>query len=323
MKIRLRRSIVGLLGALALLSSVPTSAASYPERPIKLVVPFPPGATTDVVGRAIAQWLSASLGQQVVVENRAGAAATIGTQFVATSPPDGYTLLLGISSSMVVAPVFTKVPYDPVKDFAPISIVTSAPFGLVVHPSVPAKNTAELIALAKARPGALNMASSGDGSSAHLTGELFKSMAGINMTHVPYKGGAPAMTDLIGGQVEVLFDVVSATLPHVASGKVRALGVSSTERLAASPDIPTIAETVPGYESSAWFGIPAPAGTPPEIVSRLNRELVDAVSRPENQKFLTERGLQPIGTTPERFADQIRNDLVKWGKVVKEATAKR
>lgn len=318
-----RRLVLASLALAALLCAAPTPAASFPDRPIKLVVPFPAGATTDVVGRAIAQWLSLSLGQQVVVENRAGAAATIGTSYVANAKPDGYTLLLGISSSMVVAPVFTTVPYDPAKDFAPISIAASAPFAMVVHPSVPAKTTQELIDLAKAKPGILNMASSGEGSSAHLTGELFKSMAGIDMTHVPYKGGAPAMTDLIGGQVEVLFDIVSATLPHIAAGKIRALGVSSTERLASAPDIPTIAETVPGYESGAWFGVLAPAGTPPEIVALLNAEIVKAVSRPENRKFLADRGLQPLGSSPEEFSARIRDDLVKWAKVVKEARARR
>jgi tripartite-type tricarboxylate transporter receptor subunit TctC len=309
---------------LAALAFIPLSAGAqgYPERTIKLVVPFPAGGATDLVARAVSQKLADALGKPVIVENRPGAAAAIGTDFVAKSAPDGYTLLMGISSSMVVGPVYSKVPYDPVRDFAPISILTVSPFAVVVRPSLPARTVPDLISLAKAQPGRLNMASFGSGSSSHLAGELFKSMAAINMTHVPYKGGAPALQDLLGGSVDVMFDIVSSVRPHIASGKLRGLAVTGLKRSPAAPDLPTAAETIPGFEASAWFGILAPAGTPSEVVGRLNKELVRIVKGPELQQLFSAQAMEPVGSTPEQFAETIKQDLAKWSKVIRDAGIK-
>ena len=321
MKFPAARMLCRLFAAFAIATS-PVAAqaqATYPDRPIKLVVPFPAGGATDLVARTLAQKLGDALGKPVVVENKPGAAAALGTDFVAKSPPDGYTLVLGISSSMVVGPVYTKVPYDPVRDFAPISIATVSPFALVVHPSVPAKSVPELIALAKAKPGELNMASFGSGSSSHLAGELFKAMAGVNLTHVPYKGGPPALQDLIAGRVQVMFDIISSVRAHMEGGRVRALAVTGPKRSAVAPEVPTVAESVPGFEASAWFGILAPAGTPEPIIRRLNKEIVQIVKGPQLQELYAKQAMEPVGSTPEEFAAVIKADLAKWSKVIKDA----
>jgi tripartite-type tricarboxylate transporter receptor subunit TctC len=298
-------------------------AADYPNKPIRLVVPFAAGGTTDFLARAIAQDLGTSMGTTVVVDNRPGAGGNIGSDLVARSEPDGYTLLLGtVGTHAINASLYKKMPYDTVKDFAPISLVASVPNILVVHPSVPAKSVKELIALAKAKPGTLAFASSGNGSSIHLSGELFKSMAEVDMFHVPYKGSGPALTDLVGGQVQLMFDNMPSSFPHVKAGRLRALAVTSAKRSPAAPDVPTIAESgVPGYEAVAWFGILAPAGTPPEIVKKLNTEIAKTLKSPEVTKRLASQGAEPVSNTPEQFAAYIKSEMAKWAKVVKASGA--
>ena len=318
---RLLRGLFAALSTLAITCAA-HAQGTYPDRPIKLIVPFPAGGATDLIARTLGQKLGEALGKPVVVENKPGAAAALGTDLVAKSPPDGYTLVLGISSSMVVGPVYTKVPYDPVRDFAPISIATVSPFALVVHPSVPAKSVRELVALAKEKPGELNVASFGSGSSSHLTAELFKAMAGVNLTHVPYKGGPPALQDLIAGRVQVMFDIVSSVRAHIEAGRVRALAVTGPRRSPVAPEIPAVAETLPGFESSAWFGILAPAGTPEPIIRRLNTEIVRIVKGPDLKELYAKQAMEPVGSTPEEFAAVIKADLAKWAKVIKDAGIK-
>jgi tripartite-type tricarboxylate transporter receptor subunit TctC len=310
--------------ATTLVASVPGAyAADYPSKPIHIVVPFAAGGTTDFLARAIAQDLGTSMGTTVIVDNRPGAGGNIGSDLVAKSAPDGYTLLLGtVGTHAINASLYKKMPYDTVKDFAPISLVASVPNILVVHPSVPAKSVKELIALAKAKPGALAFASSGNGSSIHLSGELFKSMTDVDMVHVPYKGSGPALTDLVGGQVQLMFDNMPSSFPHVKAGRLRALAVTSSKRSPAAPDVPTIAESgVPGYESVAWFGILAPAGTPPEIVKKLNAEIAKTLKSPEVMKRLASQGAEPVSNTPEQFAVYIKSEMAKWAKVVKTSGA--
>lgn len=298
-------------------------AADYPNKPIRIVVPFAAGGTTDFLARAIAQDLGTSMGTTVVVDNRPGAGGNIGSDLVAKSVPDGYTLLLGtVGTHAINASLYKKMPYDTVKDFAPISLVASVPNILAVHPSVPAKSVKELIALAKAKPGVLAFASSGNGSSIHLSGELFKSMTDVDMVHVPYKGSGPALTDLVGGQVQLMFDNMPSSFPHVKAGRLRALAVTSPKRSPAAPDVPTIAEAgVPGYESVAWFGILAPAGTPPEIVKKLNTEIAKTLKSPEVMTRLASQGAEPVSNTPEQFAAYIKSEMTKWAKVVKTSGA--
>lgn len=298
------------------------AAAAYPEKPIRLVVPYTPGGVTDLLARAVGEKLGKSLGQSVVVDNRPGGGANIGADLVAKSPPDGYTLLMGSAATHAInSSLYRQIPYDHVKDFAPVTLVAKVPNILVVHPSVPAQSVKELIALAKAKPGQLNFGSSGSGGTIHLSGELFKSMAGIDMVHIPYKGSAPAVTDLLGGQIQVMFD--SSVIPYVNAGKLRALGVTSARRSSALPDVPTIAEAgLPGYEATAWFGILAPAGTPREIITKLNTEIVRALNDPEMQERLRSQGAEVAGNTPEEFAAFIKAETQKWAKVVKESGAR-
>jgi tripartite-type tricarboxylate transporter receptor subunit TctC len=308
--------------AIALAGTV--HAQGYPSQPIKMVVPFTAGGTTDILARTVGQKLSESLRQPVIVENRPGAGGNIGADVVAKAKPDGYTILMGtIGTQAINASLYSKMPYDAARDFAPITLVAIVPNVLIVHPSVPAKNVAELIALAKAKPGTLNFASSSTGGSPHLSGEMFKQMTGVDIVHVPYKGSAPAITDLLGGQVNLMFDNLPSGLPHVKAGKLRALGVTSARRSPAVPDIPTIAESgVPGYEVDSWFGILAPAGTPPEIVNKLNAEIVRILKLPDVNERLAEQGAQPVGDTPQQFAEHIRRETAKWAKVVKASGAK-
>jgi tripartite-type tricarboxylate transporter receptor subunit TctC len=309
-----------------LCAAMPLAAVSqvYPAKPIRLVVPFPAAGTTDILARAIAQKLSEALGQQVVVDNRPGAGGNIGSDMVAKSAPDGYTLLMGtVGTHAINVSLYEKMPYDAVKDFTPVVLVAGVPNVLVVNPALPVKTVADLIKLAKDKPGTINFASSGNGTSIHLSGELFKSLTGVQMAHIPYKGSAPALTDLIGGQVQIMFDNLPSSMGHIKGGRLRAVAVTSAKRAPALPDVPTIAESgVPGFEASSWFGILAPAGTPREIVLRLNAESNKALQSGEMKEKLLAQGAEAVGNSPEFFADYIRSETIKWAKVVKESGAK-
>ncbi len=309
-----------LIGAAMMAVAAATAMAqqSYPVRAIRLIVPSAPGGGTDITARIMAPKLSEYLGQHVVVENRAGAATMIGGEAVARSAPDGHTLLMGISTLAINAAMYRKVAYDALKDFAPISQVVALSNVLVTHPSLPAKSVKELVALAKARPNQLNFASAGVGTNPHLSMELFLSMTGIKMTHVPYKGSGQGIIDVLAGQVPVMAPAVPTALAYIKAGRLRALGVSSAKRSNAAPDIPTIAEAgVPGYEATQWFGILAPVGTPRAIVDRLHRETVRALKEPEVRNRLVADGSDPVGSTPEEFAAYLRSETDKWAKVVK------
>jgi tripartite-type tricarboxylate transporter receptor subunit TctC len=285
-----------------------------------MLVGFTPAGPTDLTARLAAQYLSEALGQQVIVDNRPGAGGTVAGALLAQSAPDGYTIALGANGEIAISPNLRRhMPYDPVKDFAAISRIGSGQLVLLVHPGVPAKSVSDLIALAKAKPGTINFASSGTGSTAHLCAELFKYMAAIDIVHVPYKGAGPALTDLIGGQVQMLITGYSGAVPHIKSGKLRALGVSGAKRLVAAPDLPTIGETVKGYEAVSWYGIFAPARTPRAIVTRLADELRAMTKRPQIVEKLVALGIEPEGTSPEEFAQQVKQEIVKWGKVVRVA----
>jgi len=294
------------------------SGQDYPTRPVRLIVPTAPGGGTDISARLIAPKLAEFLGQQVLVENRAGGNTSVGVEYVAKSPPDGYTLLMGISSIAINPHTQSKVPYDPIKDFAPISQVVVVPLILVSHPSLPVRSVKELIAFARPRPGQLNYGTGSVGSNPHLAMELFLSMARLKVVHVPYRGQGPAMIDLVAGHLELMMANLLTALPHVRNGRARAFGVSSASRSSVAPDIPTIAEAgVPGYEVVQWFGVLAPAATPREIVAKLHSATVRALQDPQvKQRFLSD-GADTIGNTPEEFAAIIRADLGKWGKVVK------
>ncbi len=312
------------LGASLALVAAWASAQTYPVKPIRIVVPFPPGGATDILARDVAQKLTEAWGQQVIVDNRPGAGGNIGSELVAHSAPDGYTLEMGtVGTHAINASLYAKMPYDHVKDFAPVILVAGVPNVLVVNTAVPANSVAELIAYAKANPGKLNFASSGNGTSIHLSGELFKVMAGVQMTHIPYKGSAPAMQDLLGGQVQLMFDNLPPSLPQIKAGKVRALAVTSLTRAPALPDVPTVAESgLPGFEASSWFGILAPAGTPPAIVAKLNAEIAKWLATPEAKEKLAKQGANAAGGTPEDFAKHIAAETAKWAKVVKDSGAK-
>ncbi len=304
----------GLVAAL-LLAAMPTtaSAQAYPTKPIRLVAPSTPGDAPDVIARLVAEKLSAALGQQVVVENRPGAGGVVGSDAVAKAAPDGYTLIMGNAGSHGInAAVYSKLPYDIQRDFAPVSQVAVAPNVMVINPDVPANSVAEFIAYAKSQPGKLSYASGGNGSSAHMSMELFKAMAGVDVQHVPYKGSSPALTDLIGGQVAVFIGNMPPTVPHVKAGKLRALAVTTKGRSALMPELPTIADTLPGYETVAWFGVLAPAGTPPDVVHRLSAEIGRIARSPEMREKLTAMGAEPVGGTPEEFKAVIDRDIAKW-----------
>ena len=325
--IRLLRLLFMALTALATVGAIPVADAQsppYPTRPIRLVVPFPAGGTTDILARSVAQKLTEAWGQPVVVDNRPGAAGNIGAELVAKSPADGYTLLMGtVGTHAINASLYAKMPYDHVKDFVPVILVAGVPNVLVVNPAVPANSVQELIVYAKANPGKLNFASSGSGTSIHLAGELFKVSAGVQMTHIPYKGSSPALQDLIGGQVQLMFDNLPSALPQIKGGKLRALAVTSSTRAAVLPDVPTVAESgLPGFEASSWFGVLAPAGTPPAIVTRINAEVAKWLASPEARDKLLSQGANAVGGTPEDFARHIQVETAKWAKVVKESGAK-
>jgi tripartite-type tricarboxylate transporter receptor subunit TctC len=317
----LHRSVLAVV--LMLVAAV-SSAQTYPTKPIRLVVPFPPGGATDILARDVAQKLTEAWGQSVIVDNRPGAGGNIGSELVAKSAPDGYTLEMGtVGTHAINASLYAKMPYDHVKDFTPVILVAGVPNVLVVTPSLPVNSVAELIAYAKANPGKLNFASSGNGTSIHLSGELFKVMAGVQMTHIPYKGSAPALQDLIAGQVQLMFDNLPPSLPQIKAGKLRALAVTSLARAPALPDVPTLAESgLPGFEASSWFGILAPAGTPAPIVAKLNAEVAKWLATPEAKEKLLKQGANPAGGTPEDFAKHIAAETAKWAKVVKDSGAK-
>jgi tripartite-type tricarboxylate transporter receptor subunit TctC len=289
-----------------------------------MIIPFPPGGTTDILARIAAQKLSEALGQQVVPDNRPGASGNIGTEVAAKSPPDGYTLVTAPGSTLTIHPsLYAKLPFDPLRDFAPVTILAAVPNLLVVHPSLPVRTVKELIALAKSKPDQLNYASTGAGQSTHLSMELFKYMAGVKITHIPYKGSAPAVTDLLGGHVSLMFDNMPSALPHAKAGKIRALAVSTLKRSPSAPDVPTVAESgIPGFEVSVWFAVLAPAKTSPEIVDRMNKILVKALQSADVREKLSALGAEPIGNTPDQFTAQMKSDIAKWAKVVKAANIK-
>ncbi|MEO8441223.1 MAG: tripartite tricarboxylate transporter substrate binding protein [Betaproteobacteria bacterium] len=306
------------------LALVPWSSAvaqPYPAKPIRFIVPFSAGGGADIVARAIGQKLSELVGQQVIIDNRTGAAAIIGTEIAAKSPPDGYTIMFGQTGPNSINPgLYARLPYDALKDFAPITMTTRYPYALVVHPSLPVQSIKQLIALAKAHPNQLTFASAGNGAANHLAAELFKSMAGISMVHVPYKASAPALIDVLGGHVSMMFDPVITSMPQVKLGKLRALAVTSLKRSPIAADLPTFDESgLPGYEAIGWHGILAPAGTPADIINRLNNDIVKVIHTPEMQNRFAEQGAEPVGNTPAQFAEFLKSDLEKWAKVIKAA----
>jgi tripartite-type tricarboxylate transporter receptor subunit TctC len=292
----------------------------YPSRPIRMIVPYPPGGSTDPTGRAFAAWLTEALGQQVVVDNRPGAGSTIGHGLGAKATPDGYTLLLGTSGGLAVSPALgSKLPYDPLRDFAPIGLGVYTPFLLVVYPGLPAANLKEFIALSKAQPGRINFASVGVGTPNHLGAELLKVMTGFQFVHVPYKGGGPAVVDVIAGRAQALFGGIPYTGPQVKAGRVRAIAIGHPTRMSMWPDVPAIAETLPGFSNTTWFGLLGPAGTPKAVVDRINAEMKRAVANPEFTKQLVAIGLEPASSTPAEFHDMIRTELKRWTQVIREA----
>ncbi len=314
-----------VLAAACLTWSSPALAAeSYPAKPIRIVVPFAAGGSTDILARTIGQRLNEALRSPVIVENRPGGAAVVGADHVAKSPPDGYTLLMGTNTTHAVAPhLYSKLPYNAQRDFVPISEVAFNPQFLDVHPSIPVRSVKELIALAKARPGQLNYGSAGQGSTSHMAMELFKSMARVDLVHVPYKGSGPALIDLLGGHLSLMFDVVLTTLPHMKAGRLRVLGVSSLQRAEVAPEVPTVAENgLPGFEALVWFGLFAPAGTPPEIVNRLSSEVGTIVGQPKLRETFATQGLTPVGSNSQEFAAKVAREHGIWGKVVREAGIK-
>jgi tripartite-type tricarboxylate transporter receptor subunit TctC len=310
---------------LALAGGAPTAAVAqtYPAKPVRFVAPYPPGGVNDIVARLIGQRMAQALGQPWIIENRAGRGGNIGTDHVAKSAPDGYTLVHGGMGSLTLGPFLSKVPYDSLRDFAPITLSARAPNVIAVHPSLPVRSVKELIALAQSRPGELNYGTSGIGSTPHLTAALFVSMAQVNMVHIPYKGGAPATTDLLAGQIPIAFAPIASMLPHVSSGRVRALAVSGLERSPSLPHIPTVSEAgLARFEMNPWFGILAPAGTPADIVAKLNAELVRILRAPDMEKQFAAQGVEPAHSTPAEFLSVIKSDLAKWEQVIREAGIK-
>ncbi|MBS0390000.1 MAG: tripartite tricarboxylate transporter substrate binding protein [Proteobacteria bacterium] len=313
-----------LMAGIALAAAALCGAAqAYPTKPVTIVVPFAPGGAADTMARQLAERLNKRLGQPVIVENKPGAGTMIASEYVAKAAPDGHTVLLAASSLGIAPALYSKVNYDPVKDFTPISQVASVVHVLEVHPSVPVKSVGELIAWLKANPGKANYGSVGAGTSTHLESELFNTMAGVKMTHVPYKGSAPALMDLVGGNLQVMFDAWASSGPFVRDGKTRLLAVTTAQRSKILPDVPTVAESgLPGYEAMPWLGFVAPAGTPAAAVNRFHAELTEVLKEPEVQERFRNLGLDIIGNTPEQFAEFIKKDIVKWAKVVKESGAR-
>jgi len=310
------------VGALLIPLCASAYAADYPQRPIRLIVPFAAGGGLEITARSIGQKLTEKRGQSIVIDNRPGAATIVGSEIAAKASPDGYTLLMITTTFAINPSLYGKLPYDPVREFAPVTQINSVPNILVVNPSIPAHTVRELIALAKAKPGQLNYASAGSGTSPHLAAELFKTMAGIEMTHIPYKGIPPAVTDVIAGRVTMLMTTTISAAPHVKSGRLRALAITSPKRLAAMPEVPAIGETVPGYEADAFQGMVAPAGVPREIVRQLADDITAIVRLPDIRERIIADGAEPIGSTPEAFSVFLKKEMLKWGKVVKESGAR-
>ena len=318
-----RRAAIGAIALAAATLSLGAAAQAYPTKPITIVVPFSAGGTTDILARLVGQYLTTELGQPVVVDNKAGAGGNIGGALAAKAPADGYTLFMGtVGTHAINAALYKKMPFDHVKDFAPLSRVANVPNLLVAHPSQPFKTVPEMIAYAKANPGKINFGSPGTGASPHLSGELFKSMAKVELTHIPYKGSAPAVSDLLGNQIAIMFDNMPSVIPHVRSGKLRAIAISTAKRSPELPDVPTIAEAgVPGYEAVSWFGLFAPAATPKPVLDKLSTALSKVLANPEVQKKISAQGGETVNETPAQFAAFIRSETTKWGKVVKESGA--
>jgi tripartite-type tricarboxylate transporter receptor subunit TctC len=321
----MNRSIARLAAALAALAATSLALAQpYPARSIKMIVPFPPAGSTDISARAVAGKLGERLGQAVIIENKPGAGGNIGTDVAAKAAPDGYTIIVGtVGTHAINSSLYSKMPYDHIRDFAPVVLLSTTPNVLVMSPSFPANSVGDVIRLAKARPGELNFASSGAGTSIHLSGEMFKSMAGLDMTHIPYKGSAPMLIDLMSGQVNMAFDNLSASMVHIKAGKLKALATTGTTRSAALPELPTVSEAgLPGYESTSWNAVFAPAGTPREVIDKLNREINAILQSPETRKYFAEQGAEAGGGTPEQLGALVRSETVKWSKVVKDSGAK-
>jgi len=303
-------------------ASASAYAADYPTKPVKWVVPYAPAGTTDVLARIVAQWLTEHMGQSFIIENKPGAGNNLGTEFVANAAPDGYTMLLVNPANGINATLYKNLTFNFIRDIAPVAGIVRTPNVMEVTPKLPVKTVAEFIAYCKADPGKINMASSGSGTSVHLSGELFKAMTGCSMLHVPYKGAGPALTDLMGGQVDVIFDNLPSSVGHIKGGKIRALGVTSQEREPSMPDLPTVGETVPGYEATAWFGIGMPKGTPKDIIDKVNAEVNRALADPKMKERLAELGGKPIPGTPADFGKTIAAETAKWEKVVNSSGAK-
>jgi tripartite-type tricarboxylate transporter receptor subunit TctC len=311
-----------LWAAMSCLLAASVQAQPYPSKPVRVVVPYPPGGPTDIVARVLFQQVAESTGQQFVIDNRAGAGGNIGAEHVAKSPADGYTVLIGTTAHAINMSLFKSLNYDVQKDLAPVSLLTQGPLVLVTHPQFPANSVKELIDMAKAKPGSLNFASSGNGQSTHLSAELFNSMAGTKMVHVPYKGSAPALSDLMTGQVGIMFDTTLSAMPFVRAGKLKALGVTSPQRTPAAPDVPTIAESgLPGYEVFAWNGVFVPAGTPKPIVAQLNEEIRKAMQLPQVRDKFSAQGFAASWNTPDQFGVFVRNEVDKWARTVKASGA--
>ena len=314
---------VGMLAIAISIAALPVAGADapgYPNKTIRIVVPFPPGGISDVMSRVFGQKFTDSWNQPVIIENRAGAGGNIGSDIVAKSPPDGYTLVMGsIGTHAVNASLFSKMPYDTVKDFAPVALVVEADGLLVLHPSVPVKTVKDLIAFARARPGQLAYASAGNGTASHLAGELFKSLAKIDLVHIPYKGNVPAITDLVGGQTSMLFATMPTVLPLARAGKLHALAVTGAQRNPAAPEIPAMAETLPGFDVTNWIGLFAPAGTPADIVAKLNTEAMRIMRLPEVQSRLLNEGAKSRPNTPVEFGAFVKTEMARWGKVIRQA----
>jgi tripartite-type tricarboxylate transporter receptor subunit TctC len=319
-----RRNFLHLIAGAAALPAISRAARAqaYPTRPVRIIVPTAPGGSSDQYARLIAQWLSERMGQPFVIENRPGAGSNIGTEAVVRSPADGYTLLSIGAGSAINATLYDKLNFNFIRNIAPIAGLSREPSVMEVNPSVPAKTVPEFIAFAKAKPGKLNMASAGNGTPAHVAGELFKMMTGVNMLHVPYRGGAPALTDLLGGQVQVMFPVMSSTIEHIKAGRLRALGVTTATRSAALPDIPTVGDAVPGYEASSVYGIGAPRNTPVEIIDKLNTEINAALSDPKLKARIADLGGTVLALSPADYGKLIAEETEKWGKVIRAANIK-